>query len=182
MTAVVVRRGAGFLVILGRLLRLFELLDVLGRFLVESLQAGLAAQFDLPALVREDVGLAHVAVELLAGDDARFERIQLGFLGFPFTESDRDQRGECQCTTGAENDVAEFTDIFHGLLCIQRFVLMAATLAAVHHGLHRNFQNPSAILRTGLHSQRRLAVRHADTWITPSAFSAGCFAAREAKV
>jgi hypothetical protein len=62
----------------GSLLFLSELLQIPGGLLVELLQTALAAEFDLLALVHEDIRLAHFP-ELFTGDDAG-----VGFVGLHF--------------------------------------------------------------------------------------------------
>jgi hypothetical protein len=59
----------------------FDLLDVLRGILLEVLQAALAAEFYLAALVFEDVGCPVVA-ELLVGDDALLQWIWFRLIGF----------------------------------------------------------------------------------------------------
>ncbi len=90
----------------------FQFLDIFGRFLVEVLQAALAAEFDFPALIRKDVRASHFA-QLFTRDDAGHERIRFRFFRFPFAEGERDQRGECHGTAGTENDFADWIDIIH---------------------------------------------------------------------
>src|SRR5580765_205326 len=99
---------------LGRFLGRFDLLKILGRFGVEFLQAGFAAEFDLFALVRENVRIAHLA-EFFAGDDAGGERIGLGgFLLFLSQHAKR--RGhvsECQ------GDCSQCFQFFHTMVVFE---------------------------------------------------------------
>lgn len=110
----------------------FSFLDFLHvgvRALVELLFATLAAQFHFLAIVREDVGLAHLAAQLFAGDDAGIERISLGLrigltgirhgnncaaatCGFGARESSGDGRGQ---ESGAQGQTGQFDNIFHVL-------------------------------------------------------------------
>lgn len=57
---------------------LLDFLCVIGGLFLEVLEAALAAEFELLAFVREDVGLA-MAPEFLAGDDAGLQWIRFGF-------------------------------------------------------------------------------------------------------
>jgi hypothetical protein len=56
------------------LLRRLHLRHILGRVLVEVLQAGLAAQIDVRAIVRDFDGFAHAA-KIFILDDAFLERV-----------------------------------------------------------------------------------------------------------
>ena len=72
--------------------RLFELRHVFGRFLVEVLAAGLAAELNFLSFISEDYGLAHAA-EFFTGNDAGGEGVS-GGAGFCIA-SDQGEPEEC---------------------------------------------------------------------------------------
>lgn len=59
---------------------LLDLFDILGRVLLEVLEAAVAAKFYLPAFVGEDIRLSQLS-ELFPGDHAGLQGIRFGFCG-----------------------------------------------------------------------------------------------------